>query len=45
VAGEPQSLGCAAVKWVEKPQLTAHKFPAADAQLLEKLKSPRGMWA
>ena len=45
LSGEPQPLDCAALKWVEKPQLDAHDFPAADAQLLEKLKSPRLAWA
>ena len=43
--GEPQPLDCAAVKWIEKSQMAAHEFPAADAQLLEKLKSPRFAWA
>jgi len=37
VSGEPQPLDCAAVKWVRKPQLDAHDFPAADARLLKKL--------
>ena len=45
VAGEPQPLDCAAVKWIEKSDLAMHEFPAADAQLLEKLKSPRQTWA
>jgi len=45
-AGEPQPLDCAAVKWILRTQLDAHEFPAADAQLLEKLKSPRNKaWA
>jgi mutator protein MutT len=44
LSGEPQPLDCAAVKWIEKPELAAHDFPAADAQLLEKLKSPRFTW-
>ena len=39
LSGEPQPLDCAAVKWIEKPQLAAHAFPAADAQLLEKLRA------
>jgi mutator protein MutT len=39
VAGEPQPLDCAAVKWVAKAELAGFEFPAADAQLLEKLKS------
>ena len=45
ISGEPQPLDCAAVKWIEKSGLDAHEFPAADAQLLEKLKSPLKQWA
>ena len=45
LSGEPQPLDCAAVKWVDRSELEAHEFPAADAQLLEQLKSPRGAWA
>jgi mutator protein MutT len=45
LSGEPQPLDCAAVKWIDKLQLAAHEFPAADARLLEKLKSPRLTWA
>lgn len=36
---EPQTLGCAALKWVGKAELNDHEFPAADARLLEKLRS------
>jgi mutator protein MutT len=43
-AGEPQPLDCAAVKWIDKAGLDAHELPAADARLLEKLKSANGMW-
>jgi 8-oxo-dGTP diphosphatase len=43
--GEPQTLGCAAFKWVAKPELADHEFPAADAQLLEKLQSSAELWA
>lgn len=35
--GEPQPLDCAAVKWVDKAELTDFNFPAADVQLLTKL--------
>lgn len=42
--GEPQPLDCAAVKWITLPELDVHEFPAADAQLLEKLKGPRQSW-
>ena len=45
ISGEPQPLDCAAVKWIEQTQLDAHEFPAADAQLLVKLKSPLKQWA
>ncbi|HSY20393.1 MAG TPA: 8-oxo-dGTP diphosphatase MutT [Candidatus Acidoferrales bacterium] len=37
LAGEPQALDCAAVKWVDKAGLGDHDFPAADARLLEML--------
>jgi mutator protein MutT len=37
ISGEPQPLDCAAVKWIGKDGLDTHKFPAADARLLEKL--------
>jgi mutator protein MutT len=36
--GEPQPLGCKAVKWVNKNELARFEFPAADAKLLEKLR-------
>jgi 8-oxo-dGTP diphosphatase len=41
LSGEPQPLGCAAFKWVGKSELDAYAFPGADAQLLQKLKSPQ----
>ena len=37
--GEPQLLGCAAFKWVEKSELEDYEFPPADAMLLEKLQN------
>ena len=39
LAGEPQRLDCAAVKWIAPSELAAHEFPAADAQLLARLRS------
>jgi mutator protein MutT len=45
LSGEPQPLDCAAVAWVTQMELDSYLFPAADAQLLEKLKSPRMAWA
>ena len=44
LAGEPQPLDCAAVKWIHKSDLAGHQFPAADAQLLAKLSSPDCVW-
>jgi mutator protein MutT len=45
LSGEPQPLDCAAIRWVNKTELDDYKFPAADTQLLEKLKSPCRAWA
>ncbi len=38
LGGEPQPLGCKAVKWTGKSELADHEFPAADANLLVKLR-------
>ena len=45
ISGEPRPIECAALRWVDKAELARFAFPAADAQLLEKLKSPREAWA
>jgi mutator protein MutT len=37
--GEPQPLGCAALRWVGKNELADFEFPAADARLLNKLRA------
>ena len=42
--GEPQAIDCAAVKWVNHPELAAHDFPAADAGLLDKLQAAAELW-
>jgi 8-oxo-dGTP diphosphatase len=44
LSGEPQPIDCAAIKWIVKTELADFEFPAADAQLLEKLKSPHLTW-
>ncbi len=38
LGGEPQPLACKAVKWTGKSELADHEFPAADANLLVKLR-------
>jgi 8-oxo-dGTP diphosphatase len=43
-AGEPRTLDCAAVKWVTKTELNDYVFPAADVQLLAKLRKNRRNW-
>lgn len=42
--GEPQAIDCAAVKWVQRAELAAHDFPAADAGLLQKLQAATALW-
>lgn len=42
--GEPEPLGCAAVKWIKLPELSQYEFPAADARLLEKIRLTPGLW-
>lgn len=44
ISGEPQTLDCAAVRWIERQQLDDFEFPAADAQLLEKLLVSSSVW-
>jgi mutator protein MutT len=44
VKGEPQPLGCAALKWIDRTGLDAHKFLAADAQLLNKIRIAATLW-
>ena len=43
--GEPQRLGCEALKWVGKSELEDYEFPAADARLLQKLQNCPELWA
>jgi 8-oxo-dGTP diphosphatase len=42
--GEPQSIGCPALKWVGRTELNDHAFPAADARLMEKLRVATELW-
>jgi mutator protein MutT len=41
---EPQLLGCAAFEWVSSADLKNYDFPAADACLLEKLRTTPELW-
>ncbi|MDX1953466.1 MAG: 8-oxo-dGTP diphosphatase MutT [Verrucomicrobiota bacterium] len=42
--GEAAPLGCQAVAWITASELDQYLFPAADAQLLIKLKGLPGLW-
>ena len=42
--GEPEPLGCEALKWVAKSELADYEFPAADARLLQKLQTTAMLW-
>ena len=42
--GEPTPIGCRAVAWIEREQLQDYPFPAADARLLDRLRSEPGFW-
>lgn len=43
--GEPQPLGCAALKWVIRTDVVAHEFPPADATLLQRLLLADDLWS
>lgn len=45
ITGEPQPLGCTALRWVDRAGLKQDDFPAADARLLESLLSNDEFWA
>src|SRR5687767_3822175 len=39
LSGEPKAIHVQAYKWVTREELPSHEFPAADAQLIERLQS------
>ena len=41
---EPRALDCLDLKWVTAPELRDYEFPAADARLLQMLRSSPGLW-
>ncbi len=41
---EPQAIGCSAFAWVTQAELPSYEFPAADARLLENLRSSSAWW-
>lgn len=41
---EPRPIGCEDFAWISREQLSRYSFPAADAQLLQKLQSTAELW-
>jgi len=41
---EPKPIDCLDLKWVTADELRNYEFPAADAKLLEMLRSSWGLW-
>jgi len=41
---EPKPIDCLDLKWVTAEELRDYEFPAADARLLEMLRSSQGLW-
>jgi 8-oxo-dGTP diphosphatase len=41
---EPRAIGCHAFAWITRQQLANYDFPAADAQLLQKLTATPQLW-
>ena len=43
--GEPKPAGCHALAWILREELNDYSFPAADARLLNQLRSAQELWA
>lgn len=43
-SGEPKPLGCDAIEWVSRDELSTYEFPAADARLIERLGQSAHLW-
>jgi mutator protein MutT len=41
---EPQAIGCPDFRWITPGELDQYTFPAADARLLERLRSTPSLW-
>jgi mutator protein MutT len=41
---EPRALSCPAFVWVSRDELAGYEFPAADARLIESLRSASDLW-
>ncbi len=41
---EPQALGCQAFRWISPAELDHFSFPAADARLIQRLRTEQALW-
>jgi mutator protein MutT len=41
---EPQKLGCPDFRWVTRHEMGDYEFPAADAEIVRRLKSEQDLW-
>jgi mutator protein MutT len=44
ISGEPQPIHCHALAWINRTALSNYTFPAADAKLLDRLKTDPTLW-
>jgi mutator protein MutT len=44
VSGEAKPIHCQDLRWITREQLRDFEFPAADAQLIDRLACDRGVW-
>jgi mutator protein MutT len=44
LANEPQTFGCPAFAWITRDELDCYEFPAADAKLIDRLRSSLSLW-
>lgn len=42
--GEPTALHCAAIAWASRETLLGYEFPAADRELIARLRTDEGFW-
>lgn len=45
LSGEPQPIHCHSLAWVTTNQLVGYDFPAADSQLIDKLRTDPALWS
>ena len=44
IEGEPRPIGCHALMWVQRLELSRYEFPCADTHLLARLNTEEDLW-